>query len=130
MAFRGLRRATETAISVGDRALIVTTRSAYGNPAVDETRVRGLARVTGGPRTVGDLSIGGREFGKVCEIEILTLLPRGQGLLLKNFAHKLEFIRKPEHWGQYIRNPPVLLPTDDFALLASSLEKVVWASGT
>lgn len=125
MAFRRLPRTRLSQISPGDYALMVTTRHAYGNPVDDLSRVIGRAQILGDVAVEEDLLIGGRDFYHVCDILIEVVLPRGRGVILRNFVDDLEFVKRPDKWGQYIRNPPILLPERDYEVLNERLDRIV-----
>lgn len=105
-------------MSPGDRAVLYVTRGAFHNPTRDESRLRGIATVTGPPRQEEPpLEIADREFPLSCRVAFDTLLPERTGPAVRDLAPKLSLVKKPEAWGNYFRSSPIRMTEDDFRLL-------------
>lgn len=123
MAFPPSAASRARRIQKGDQAVLYTSRGAYHNPTRDDTRLAGVATVTGPCEPVERLKIAGREFTWACPVRVDTQLPEREGPAVREVAPQLELVKRPDVWGQYFRHSPRELSEHDWHVLTSTLRE-------
>jgi hypothetical protein len=129
MAFRGRGVQAAAAIDEGDDLLLYTTRGCFGNPGSDLGRVIGLARATSTACAFdGPIKIAGRDFSSFCEIQLISLAERGEGVALTDHLIDLTVFPDRASWSAWMRRPLLALPTTDARLLLRALSPLAGPS--
>lgn len=108
-------------LAAGDRAVLYVTRGAFHNPTRDRARLAGAVTVTSAVRAAEPVIIAGKPFTWLCEIEVDIVLPEREGPEVRHLADQLEFVRRPEVWGQYFRQSPISVSEVDFRRLEAAV---------
>lgn len=110
-------------MSTGDRAVLYESRGAFHNPTRDRSRLRGTTTVVGAPRQGDPLEILGVRFELFVPFEVDVLLPERSGPEFKDLVPEMEFIRKKDAWGAYLRPNPIRVAPADFGLMSEAVTK-------
>ena len=111
-------------IRPGDQLVLYATRGAFHNPTRDRSQLAGLARATSPVRRLRrPVQIRGRDYVVACDIQVTVSLPERQGVDFAPFVRKLEFIRRKNVWGQYLRAGLVPISRDDGRFLEREVRK-------
>jgi hypothetical protein len=122
MAFPVTPRAEVSALAVGDRLFLYTTRGAWGNPGRDRGRIVGAARVRTAVEVLErPVEIGGRRYWSQCDLAIDALVPYPGGVELQPLVPQLAAFPKPHAWSSYLRRPLLALPDTDVTVLDARL---------
>lgn len=124
MAFsEGLARRASN-IQVGDRLILYVTRGAFHNPTRDRSQLAGVAIVTSPVRRLSrSVSIAGRDFVVGCRLDVEVSLPEREGVPFIPWIRRMDFIRRKDSWGQYLRAGLIALPPGDFKILRDAVER-------
>jgi hypothetical protein len=109
----------------GDELFLYSTRRAFNNPGRDRGRVFGRARASGEIRPLRrPLVVAGREFGSVCELNLVELaLPRA-GVELGSLVSKMTTFKDSSAWSAFLRRPILKITESDARLLGERLARV------
>jgi hypothetical protein len=128
MAFTESRAAEVGRLRAGDRLFLYTTRGCYNNPTRDRGRVIGEAEAKEAPtRLAGPIAIGGREFAFACEIELKSLTPFREGVVLADLVPKLQVFPDERSWSARMRRPLLPLTPKDARLISKELAPIARA---
>lgn len=110
-------------IRKGDELVLYVGRGAFHDPTRDRSQLAGWATATSGVEPLPrPLALAGREFVCACDLRIRKVLPERQGVPIAPLIPRLDFIRRKDVWGQYLRNGLVELPPNDLEVLRSALD--------
>lgn len=124
MAFPPTREVgREVRLEVGDRLLLYTTRSVFG----DRGRVIGTAEVASPSSPLKkQLTIAGRAYTTGCDLRFTGLAALGEGVVLADIAEDLMvFQPNPKAWAVRMRRSLLQLPPEDVALIMTQLKPVL-----
>jgi hypothetical protein len=111
-------------IQVGDQLVLYVTRDAFHNPSRDRSQLAGIATVTSPVRRLREpISIAGREFAVACGIDVVASLPEREGVPFDTFIQRMDFIRRKDVWGQYLRAGLIALTPKDFKALREAISR-------
>ena len=68
--------------------------------------------------------VAGRDFDLLCDIDLRSLAPRGQGVVVADLVERLEVFPDPASWSAWLRRPLLALPPADARLLIAELQQV------
>lgn len=126
MAFPPGRARAAYAIEEGDKVLLYSTRSCFGNPTRDLGRVLGHASVSSYVRPLAEpIVFGERGFTEGCELTIHGLAPFREGLALRDYVDRLTVFPEPKHWSVRMRRASLPLPPADADLLRNELRPLL-----
>lgn len=115
MYFSPSASARAAGIRSGDRALLYTTRGAFGNPNLDASRIIGCAAVSSATEEFSrERVFGGRPVRASCNFVLTQLAPYRTGEQFRNHVSSLKFLQSNQQWGQTLRRSPVEIPRSDF----------------
>jgi hypothetical protein len=110
MAFSAARASDGKRLAVGDRLYLYTSRGCFHNPTRDRGRVIGEATVASELRALPEtLLIGEREFAYTCDLELESLAPFRQGVVIANLVSDLKTFPDASTWSFKLRRPLLLL---------------------
>lgn len=121
MAFAEHVRTRARRIQAGDRAVLYVSRGAHHNPTRDRSRLRGLVTVTSDCQDGKAVRIANRDFTMTCEIKPELLHPERSGPEVRELVEDLDVVRRTDVWGQYFRNSPIEVSSEDFSRLAQAV---------
>jgi hypothetical protein len=125
MAFTESRAAEGAQLTVGDRLFLYTSRGCFGNPTRDRGRVIGEAGVTSALRRRREpMEITEQQFTHDCQIELKSLAPFREGVVIADLVDQLEAFPDRRSWSFRLRRPLLPLPRPDVALIARELRRV------
>jgi hypothetical protein len=125
MAFTESRAVDVVGLRPGDRLLLYTSRGCYHNPTRDRGRVIGEAEAREAPtRLAKPICIGEREFSSACDIELKSLAPFREGVVLADLVARLEVFPDERSWSARLRRPLLAIPRKDAGLIAKELALV------
>ncbi len=129
MAFAAHAAARLRGMAPGDRAVLYVTRGAFHNPTRDRAYLAGLVEVTSPPRETEPLEIAGRAFSILVDFTPVRVLPERQGPPVRDLVPRLQFVKRPEVWGQYFRASPIRLGGGDFHVLSDAIATCAKGTG-
>jgi hypothetical protein len=125
MAFTESRAAEVADLRAGDRLFLYTSRGCYHNPTRDRGRVIGEAEAKEAPtRLAKPISIGGRVFSYACDIELRSLAPFREGVVLADLVRRLEVFPDQRSWSARMRRPLLALSARDARLIAKEVAPI------
>ncbi|MFI9401249.1 hypothetical protein [Nocardia sp. NPDC052316] len=125
-AFTATGQAKGKRLEVGDTLFLVTTKSCWGTPQRDTTRIIGMAIVAGQVRDYREpVQIAGREFVASCAVTVENLAPMRAGIDLPTLIPALKTFPDNANYGIKLRNTLVPLSADDALLIRERLAAVV-----
>lgn len=126
MAFPDGRAREASALEVGDRLMLYSTRGAWHNPTRDRGRVIGEATVSSPvARLDPPVHVAGRDFGMGCDLTIEGVAPYPSGVDLREIVPRLHAFPDPATWSTRLRRPLVPLDGHDARLLTSRLRRLL-----
>jgi hypothetical protein len=125
MAFTDARAREGERLDVGDRLFLYTSRGCFGNPTRDRGRVIGEAEVAAPLRNRRQsVAIAGQRFTHDCQIDLKSLAPFREGVVIADLVDQLEVFPDPRTWSFHLRRPLLALPEPDVTLIARELRRV------
>jgi hypothetical protein len=125
MAFTESRAAEVADLRAGDRLFLYTTRGCYHNPTRDRGRVIGEAEATSAvTRLDRPILIGDRQFTYACDIELKSLAPFREGVVLAEYVPRLEVFPDQRSWSARMRRPLLPMTPKDALLISKELAPV------
>jgi hypothetical protein len=125
MAFTDARAREGERLDVGDRLFIYTSRGCFGNPTRDRGRIIGEAEVVRPLRRRRQpVAIADQEFTHDCQIDLKSLAPFREGVVIADLVDQLDVFPDPRIWSFRLRRPLLALPKPDVALIACELRRV------
>jgi hypothetical protein len=122
MAVQSHRAAHAQELEPGALLLLYASRGAFHNPTRDRGRVIGEARVLTKPAELDKpVYLNDRRFEIGFDLDLTTLVPRGQGVELAPLVDELQLFPARRGWSGFIRKPLVALPPRDADLLRTRL---------
>jgi hypothetical protein len=113
-------------IQVGDKFVLYVTRGAFHSPTRDRSQLAGLAVVKTPVRRLGKaVTLAGREFVVGCGIELKSCFPERGGVPFGPLIQRMDFIRRKDAWGHYLRPGLVALSSKDFDVLHGVISREV-----
>jgi hypothetical protein len=126
MAFSAARASDGKRLAVGDRLFLYTSRGCFHNPTRDRGRVIGEATVASELRALPEpLLIGEREFAYTCDLELESLAPFRQGVVIANLVSDLKTFPDASTWSFKLRRPLLPLEPADATLIGRKLARLV-----
>jgi hypothetical protein len=123
MAFAPSRYHLIDSLRTGDRLVVYTTRTIFGNPPRDRGRIIGTATTTSPVQTLDTpVTFGDRTFNRGCSLQFQRLAPIGSGPELAGLVKRLHTF--PAHWYTHIRRTLVPLDKQDFMTLDEAISGV------
>jgi len=123
MAFASTAISRVRRMSKRDQAILYVSRGAFHNPIRDAARLGGVVKLTSDPGPADPIVIGGRQFEWFADFDTELVLPERQGPRVKPLVTELEFVLRPEVWGQYFRNSPIGIGEADFDRLSGAVHR-------
>lgn len=125
MAFTESRVTEIAELRAGDQLLLYTSRGCYRNPTRDRGRVIGEAEARHAvARLKKPIPIGEREFSHTCDIQLKSLAPFRDGVMLTDLVPKLDVFPDARSWSARMRRPLLKLPPNDARLLLARLASI------
>jgi hypothetical protein len=122
MAFPTYRARSAARLAEGDRLFIYTTRGCFHNPTRDRGRVAAIALMAGSVTVLNEpRTVGGREFGLLCDITVTGVAPLREGVELQSFQPPLDLVASSKNWAVSLRTPVLRLTLADADRLAERL---------
>jgi hypothetical protein len=124
MAWTRVSSSRTKLMEVGDMAVLFVSRSAYHNPARDESQLVAVATVTTRPSVLDvPVIVGGRPFDIHCNLRITDRLPERDGVPVKALIDQLGFVKNKRNWGLHFRSSLMEVPKQDFETMADRVRK-------
>lgn len=126
MAFPTHRVRQASALSVGDRLFMYTTRGCFHNTMRDRGRVIGEATVTQAVSALeAPVEFDGQSFPLGCRLRVTGLAPKGDGLDFAGIVSTLHLFPDSGMWAIRLRRVLVPLDAHDAEILHRRLDKVI-----
>ena len=125
MAFAEAQASRVTGMATGDKAILYTSRGAFGNPMRDTSRLVGIVELSGAVKRGKPVKLADRTFNLFARFEKIRILPERKGPGIAALIGRLECVKNARCWGQSFRRSPIKLTTKDFRILEEAVQD--WA---